>query len=121
MSGTRAFLLVWAMASASVLLQLPGAAAPSSCVCVIIWVYELKKSYCRMRIEPYVPHDEPSGRMIEPYGAVCMKARTELHAHTRAFKRMQSTSFHQYIYLALITSSGITMLHKNQLLRWLKP
>jgi hypothetical protein len=32
-----------------------------------------KKSYCRMRMErivPYVPYDQPYGRMIEPYGAV---------------------------------------------------
>jgi hypothetical protein len=50
-----------------------------------------------------------------------MEALSDLHAHIRGCKRDSSTSFHQYIYLALTTGCVMIMLHKNQLLRWLKP
>jgi hypothetical protein len=75
------------------------------------------------RSEPYGPYDQPYGHLIEPKGAVWsrMEALSELDAHMRACQRVQSTSFHKYIYLVLITGCGIILLHKNQLLRRLKP
>jgi hypothetical protein len=50
-----------------------------------------------------------------------MEALSDLHARIRACKRMPSAPVHEYIYLALTTGNAIILLHKNQLLRWLKP